>query len=322
MAILKLSDYINIDPDKVALPDYTNLGVTSVKNIRLSFDSIYIDDITGNKQKVETHTAEEIETLRMSFAEGVDTCEFPPGVYFRGNEYEKPYVLNYGFGRTEAIRSLKQKEWIFTLLEGTLEQMEDVQAKENEGYPKRLNKEVDMRKHLSEKVSKGRIKNTEESIRKEFRRIYTNRKKDVMNRVVQMVISECNTPQPYILYTSTAKVQDWIDNHSSIEYKVGAEYNEETDRYGVCIGEGYQYRVILQAVSRYFETGKETDIIGHVGAPTKKATIDIKRKKFLAQLEQLKKELSYCGMNKFPLRVIGFLPQDKEKENLKKLIEV
>jgi hypothetical protein len=320
MAILSLQDYVNSDLDRVALPDYTDLGVTSVKNILIPFDQIHIDDIEGNSQKVETHTAEEIETLRMSFSEGVDTAEFPPGVYYRGGD--KPYVLIYGFGRCEAIRALKQKEWAFTLLEGTPEQMEDVQARENEGYPKRLNKEVDMRKHLSRKVSNGRIKNTEEAIRKEFKRIYPNRKKDVMNRVVQMVIGECDTPQPYILYTSPSKVQDWIDNHSSVEHKIGGEYNPNTDTHGVCIGEGYQYRVILQAVERFVKTGKFTDIIGHVGAPTKMASIDMKRKKFLKQLESHIEELKECGMHTFPFRVIGFLPQDKEKESLKTLIRI
>ena len=321
MAILQMADYLNSDLDKIALPDYTDLGVTSVKNIKIPFSQIYIDDIDGNAQKVETHTPEEIEALRMSFAKGVDTAEFPAGVYFRGSEYDKPYVLVYGFGRTEAVRELKQKEWIFTLLDGTPEQLEDVQARENEGYPKRLNKEVDMRKHLSKKVTSARIKNTEEAIRKEFRRIYPNRQKDVMNRVVQMVIGECDTPRPYILYTSTSKVQDWIDNHSSIDYKIGGEYNKETDTYGVCIGEGYQYRVILQAVARYVETGKYTDIIGHVGAPTKNATFKTKRRKFLKQLETHIEDLKTCGMSTFPFRVIGFLPQDKENESLKTLVQ-
>lgn len=321
MAIIALEDYSSSNPDAVALPDYDDLGVTSVKNIKLSFDQIHIDDIEGNIGKVETHTPAEIEQLRMSFADGVDTQEFPPAVYFRGHEYKKPYVLVYGYGRSEAIRALGQKDWIFTLFKGTPEQMEDVQARENEGYPKRLNKEVDMRKHLSGKVSTGRIDNTEKAIKAEFMRIYgKTRDKTCRNRVVKMVMEEVNTPQPYILYTSVPKIQDWIDNHSRVEYKVGGEYNSETDTFGVCIGEGYQYRVIMQAITRYVETGKYTDLIGHVGAPTAKATLEIKRKNFIEKLEKHKSELKECGLKVFPLRVIGFLPQHRNDESLKELL--
>jgi len=323
MAIIALADYSASDPDAVALPDYTDLGVTSVKNIRLDFRDIHIDDIEGQHTKVETHTPEEIETLRMSFADGVDKLEFPPAVYFRGDSHDKPYVLVYGYGRSEAIRALGQKDWIFTLFSGTPEEMEDVQARENEGYPKRLNKEIDMRKHLSKKIKTGLIKNNERAIKAEFVRIYgKTRDKTCRNRVVKMVMEEAGTPQPYILYTSVPKIQDWIDNHSRVEYKVGGEYNSETDTYGVCIGEGYQYRVIMQAITRYVDTGKYTDLIGHVGAPTAKATLEIKRKNFVEKLEKHKRELKSCGLEVFPLRVIGFLPQERGKENLKGLLSV
>jgi len=303
-------------------PTTPDLGVTSVKNIKLDFKDIHIDDIDGQYTKVETHTAQEIEQLRLSFAGGVDTMEFPPAVYDRGEGHDKRYVLVYGYGRSEAIRALGTKSWIFTLFSGTLEQMKDVQARENEGYVKRLNKEVDMRKYLSSKVSRGLIKNSEKSISDEFIRIYgKTRDKSVRNRVVKMVMEETGTPQPYIIYTSVPKIQDWIDNHSSVEHKIGGEFNPEADTYGVCIGEGYQYRVIMQAITRYVETGKYTDLVGHVGAPTAKATLETKRKKFMKQLEQHRRDLQQCGLKIFPLNMIGFLPQERGKESLKELVK-
>lgn len=133
MAIITLADYINTNLDNIALPDYTELGVESVQNIVLSFDQIHIDDITGNVGKVDTHTGAEIEQLRLSFADGVDSQEFPPAVYYRGAAFNKPYVLVYGYGRSEAIRALGQTEWIFTLFSGTPEQMEDVQRTRERG---------------------------------------------------------------------------------------------------------------------------------------------------------------------------------------------
>ena len=323
MAIIALTDYSVSNPDAIALPNYTDLGVTSVKNLVISFDDIYINDEDGNNQKVETHTSQELEQLRLSFANGVDTNEYPPAVYDRGEEYDKRYVLVYGYGRTDAIRALGQKKWIFTLLSGTPEQMEDVQAQENEGYPKRLNKEVDMRQHLSRKVVNGRIPNTETAIRKEFKRIYgRTRDSSCLGRVVNMVMEETGTPQPYRLYPSPERVQEWIENNSSVEYVVGGEYNSETDTYGVCIGEGYQYRVVMQAIQRYMETGKYTDLIGHVKAPTAKLPLDLKRQKFLEQLEQHRVALEHCGLKVFPLNVLGFLPQDRVTENPKELVKM
>lgn len=321
MSSIPLTEYVSSNLNKIALPDYTDLGVTSVKNLVIPFDQIHIDDITGNIGKVDTHTGAEIEQLRMSFSGGVDVKEFPPAVYYRGAAYNEPYVLVYGYGRSEAIRALGQDSWVFTLFSGTPEQMEDVQAQENEGYPKRLNKEVDMRKHLCRKVKVGRIKNTEKAINSEFVRIYgKTRDKTCRNRVVKMVMEASDTPQPYILYTSVPKVQDWVSNHSSVEHVIGGEFSEDTDSYGVCVGEGYQYRVVLQAVTRFMETGKFTNLIGHVGAPTQKATLETKRMRFVELLNNQRRALEHCGLTIFPLRLLGFLPQEQGKENLKQLV--
>jgi tRNA G18 (ribose-2'-O)-methylase SpoU len=59
----------------------------------------------------------------------------------------------------------------------------------------------------------------------EIKKIYANRDKTVMNRVVQQVMEELNTPQPYILYTSTPRIQQWLDNHSSEQYCIEGEYD-------------------------------------------------------------------------------------------------
>jgi hypothetical protein len=301
----------------IPIPDWTQANVISKDTIILNFDDIYIDDIEGNKTKVETHTAEEIETLKNSFAEGVDLKEFPPAVRYRGPQYDKPYELVYGFGRCEALQLNKQKRWFFTLLEGDDDAMEDVQAMENEALPKRINKEVDMRKFLAAKVKEGKIGNTEKDIREKFRKIYANRDKTVMNRVIQQVMEELNTPQPYILYTSTPRIQQWLDNHSSESYSIEGEYDDDRGMVGVHIKEGYQYRAVIAAIQRYHKEGQRT----YVSPPTKKATLDSKRKQFIKEFNDIRTALESCGLNVWPIEVMGFLPQDKEKDNLKKLVK-
>jgi hypothetical protein len=58
-----------------------------------------------------------------------------------------------------------------------------------------------------------------------------------------------------------------------------------------------------------------------VGAPTAKATLETKRKKFMKQLEQHRRDLQQCGLKIFPLNMIGFLPQERGKESLKELVK-
>lgn len=314
--------YVQSNLSLIPIPDWTHANVISKDTIILNFDDIYIDDIDGNTTKVESHTAEEIETLKNSFAEGVDLKEFPPAVRYRGPQYDKTYELIYGYGRGEALLLNKQKSWFFTLLEGDADAIEDVQAMENEQLPKRINKEVDMRKFLAAKVQQRKIANNEKAIREKFKKIYSNRDKAVMNRVVQQVMEASNTPQPYILYTSTPRIKQWLDNHCSESYSIEGEYDDERKMVGVHIKEGYQYRVVIAAIERYYKTGERTYVIGHVDAPTKKATLNSKRKQFIEHFNNIRKALESCGLNIWPIEIMGFFPQDKENENVKKLVKV
>jgi hypothetical protein len=313
--------YVSSNLSKIPLPDWSHLNVKTKGTIVIPFDQIYIDDITGNQTKVETHTGEEIEALRLSFAGGVDLKEFPPAIVYRGDNYDKPYRLVYGYGRVEAIQVNKQTSWYFTLLEGGEDELEDVQAAENEVLPKRINKEIDMIKFLCDKVRQGKIPNTEQGIRDKFKKIYTNRANGVCGRVVQQVMENLNTPQPYYIYPSTARVKQWLDNHSSKLYEIGGELDYNRDMYGVLCKEGYQYRAVLAAIKRYAETGKFTYIIGHFTVPTSKATLEVKRKQFVNELNDILKSLQSCGLTVFPLKLLGFLPQDRENENLKVLVD-
>ena len=313
------------DINKVPVPDWTHLDVTSPTanpTIRLNWDQIYQDDITGNVTKEEPHTAAEIEALRLSFAAKVDEKEFPPAVKYRGKEYAKPWQLVYGYGRAEALRMLLTKGWFFTNLEGTEDALEDVQAQENELLPKRVNEEVDMRKFLIKKVNDGAIEKTEKSIRAKFKKVYPYRRKEVENRVVPQVLKELGVKLPYILYTSAPKVQDWIDNHSKESYVIGENFDHERDMYGVVMKEGYDWRVVMNAMKTYNETGKKTYVICHCGAPTKKQGFDKKRKNIAAAFKKWQQIFEAAGVKEWPIVLMGALPQDRKGENLKVLISL
>ena len=317
--------YNNADINNVPVPDWSHLDVTSPTSnstVRLKWDEIYIDDITGNITKEEAHTAEEIEALRLSFSAQVDTTQFPPAVKYRGKEYAKPYQLVYGYGRSEALRLLQTEGWFFTLLEGTEDALEDVQAQENEMLPKRVNEEVDMRKFLIQKVTDGKIEKTEEAIRAKFKKVYPYRRKETMNRVVPQVLKELGVKLPYILYTSKSKVEDWISNHSKEEYVIGEKFDHERNMYGVQMKEGYDWRVVMNAMQTFAETGKKTYVICHCGAPTKKQNFSIKRKKIVARFDHWKSVYTKMGVTTWPIVLMGALPQDRKNDNMKVLVKM
>ena len=317
--------YNNADINNVPVPDWSHLDVTSPTSnstVRLKWDEIYIDDITGNITKEEAHTAEEIEALRLSFSAQVDTTQFPPAVKYRGKEYAKPYQLVYGYGRSEALRLLQTEGWFFTLLEGTEDALEDVQAQENEMLPKRVNEEVDMRKFLIQKVTDGKIEKTEEAIRAKFKKVYPYRRKETMNRVVPQVLKELGVKLPYILYTYKSKVEDWISNHSKEEYVIGEKFDHERNMYGVQMKEGYDWRVVMNAMQTFAETGKKTYVICHCGAPTKKQNFTIKRKNIVLRFDHWKSVYTKMGVTTWPIVLMGALPQDRKNESLKSLVQM
>ena len=56
--------------------------------------------------------------------------------------------------------------------------------------------------------------------------------------------------------------------------------------YGVVMKEGYDWRVVMNAMKTYNETGKKTYVICHCGAPTKKQGFDKKRKNIAAAFKK------------------------------------
>ena len=134
-------------------------------------------------------------------------------------------------------------------------------------------------------------------------------------------MEQTNTPQPFRIFTSTPRIRQWFENHSSEQYSIEGEYDAVRDMYGVHIKEGYQYRVVISAIERYSKTGKFTYVIGHFSAPTKKATLHSKRIKFQLEFDRIKTALESCGLSIWPIVIMGYFPQDKEKENAKVLVK-
>ena len=210
---------------------------------------------------------------------------------------------------------------VFTHLEGSDDAIEDVQAQENEKLPKRINEERDMVHFLIQKVNHGHIEKTEKDIKRKFRLVYSYRPSVVRNRVIEKTLAALGVEQPFITYTSTPKIENWINNHSREEYVINNDYDKDRDLHVVTMKEGYQYRVVSNAFQTYKETKKKTGVIFHCGSPTKKATLYKKRRQVLEGFNEIRGNMESCGLKIWPIEVIGALPQDRESDNIKELVK-
>ena len=318
---MTVSDFFSsTEPSNIASPDWSHLNVKTKPTLKLTWDEIYINDDL-NASKVKEHSSEEIQSLKLSFSEKVDIKEYPPAVRYRGGDRE-PWELVYGFGRSEALRLLNTEGWFFTHLEGSDDAIEDVQAQENEKLPKRINEERDMIHFLIQKVNHGHIEKSEKDIKSKFKLVYPYRPSEVRNRVIAQTLAALGVEQPFITYTSTPKIENWIKNHSREEYVINNDYDKDRDLHVVTMKEGYQYRVVSNAFQTYKETKKKTGVIFHCGSPTKKATLYKKRKQVLEGFNEIRENMESCGLKIWPIEIIGALPQDRESDNIKELVKI
>lgn len=321
-----ISDFLSLSEGKIARPDWSHLNVDLLESKKLKWSEIYIDDTDHNNSKVTSHTAAEIESLRLSFSTGVNVKMPPPAVRDRGPHVNgKRYELLYGFGRSEALQMLNTDSWWFSVLDGSPDALEDVQASENEELPKTVNKECDMIKFLSDKVVRGLITKDESAVRRKFGKIYPNRDAGVAGRVVQKVIENTGIPQPYELYTSQVKVQQWLDNHSSESYTIGGEFDSSRDMYGVAMKEGYHIMTFYQAAKRFEKDGKKTYVIVHCGVPKKNTSLKAKRNQVVKDFEVLRETYqTVFGFNEteWPIVIMDALPQERGVEDWKTLVSI
>jgi hypothetical protein len=321
--MISVHELKDMDPSIVAKPNYSNLnGVRVIDNILIDLNKIYYDE-AGNNIRSNGQDPAHIESLKLSFAQGVDISEFPPGVIQRKGKTDKfTHDLVYGFGRFASLMELGVKKYPVTLLDVDNESaLDDVKVNENETKPKSENSEMDIKSAISKKIIKGWIANDEDVIREEIKRICSYRKKQSVDRIVQAVISDRKTPQKFQFY-SPAKAQQWLNNNSSEEYIIG-DFDDKRDMFGYLVKEGYQYRFVMNAIRNYALYGKKSYCIVHVGSPSGKSTIEVKRKQFVDELNQITKNFLFVSNNGIVVwEIMGFLPQILGIEDWKTLIKL
>lgn len=324
--MIHLNDVEKIDLTLIPKPDYSHLSGVKVSNtILIKLSDIYVDDLLGNATRVNGTQTKHIESLRLSFSKGVNINELPPAVILRNGGTLQSYDLICGYHRYSALLELNAQYYFFTVLELENESVKkDVQLSENEVFEKLENSELDIKSTISWKIKNGYLNNEEVDIRQELIRVCPFRKKQSLDRIVQTVISDCNTPQRYQFY-GPSKTKLWLQNHSSLEYTIGS-FDQSRDMFGFLVKEGYQYRFVMNAVRNYATTGKRSYCIAHVGSPSGAASIKEKRLQFVEHLDEILNNLCITfGKSSSEINVweiMGFLPQVVGVDDWKKLTQI
>lgn len=305
---------------ELPVPDWSHLGSKSNRNEVIAFDDIYIDSTNHNPSRCIEHTPQEIESLKLAIHAGVEVTEYPMAVT-RTTLRDKPFELVYGNGRTEALMLLGVTKWVFTIIEASSINLDRIALSENKKrLPKVDIKRQEMINGLNKLIVNGAIKNDEKSIKAEATLLW-NPPREELGRVVQLTMSQSETPQPFWFWSSAVRVNQWVTNHALDKtYAIDGNLDEGRDMYGSMCKNGYLPAKTIQAFGRLAKTGKKTYILGHVDAPSAKSSICDKRTAFMKAYEAMKSMFEDDLGIEFPLIVLGFLPQVKDIEDLQDII--
>ena len=323
---IKTDEVTSVDLSKVAQPSFNHLDVQVLGTKLISIDDIFIDPTQGNKtRQITNDNVAHIESLKMSFAQGIDLNQYPPCVIPTTQKTKeefktsKPYELVYGFHRLGALIELHLKTYFFTVISTDERGVYSVRMEENEPLPKLDNKEVDLKAALGSMIKEGLIEKTEPAVRAQLNLVARSRKKQSKDKIVQMVMHDNGIPSRFMFYSPSQAIQ-WCNLYSNGDYQFGGEWDSKRKLNGFLCKEGYLYRTVWRAMKKFVQDGEKSYVISHMGAPTKSATLSQKRENFQSELDSMKEIMKGVGVTEDFLEHLGSLPQDRDNDNWTKLV--
>ena len=304
------------------IPDFSNVGVKITTKIKLKLSQVLIDDMEGNTARQHGTSESDIESLKHSLSKGWDTTEYLPCVIKNPNENsDYSHILVYGYNRANALELLYggDFEMIFDVVDCTDSQLLDIRTMENEGLPKVTNKEIDIVKTIMLKINKFGLKKDTDEIRKHLDLICPFRSKESKDSIVRQVenLSELDTA---VYEWNEVKAKRWSKEQSATKYNFSGDLTGKIHTF-MC-KQGSAYRTYHRMMTKYLETGNDCQVIFHVSRPTKKSSISIKRERTMEDWNTGLKRLQDLGCKTDFMKVAGFLPQEKGKDNWSKLVQV
>ena len=326
-SIIDLSEVKNLHPSTFKPPmQYGHLGVSFASEpVWIPFHKIRRSDTEHNNsgRKVK-HTNDELKKLSNSFAEGVQLWQELPIVSEVTDpevSKHKPYNLEVGFGRTNAIGTNGETGYWHWVVSGKSTQIKDMAAFENTYEminTKFQTGEAGIVNHLKQLLISNALGNDEEEIEAKMNQVWPGLKAQAKGRILSDVKDSATKPRRYQTYNSE-DVKMWLSDSAAVQFLTGSNWDANRSKLGSCAIN--MLDPWINACMNYAKTGKQSYVVLSVKAPGKNSTLTKKRQAHLDKLENFRSSFRKLGMNTFPLEVLGFMPQDTINEDMRFLVD-
>lgn len=327
--IVNLSEVKTLNPTETFFrpTQYDHLGVIfSVEPKWISFDDIRrADRKENNSGRQKQHTTKQLKDLQDSFAGGVQLWQELPVVSETTDpavKKIKPYNLELGFGRTNAIGSNGAKGYWHWIVKGTRTQLNDMAAFEN--TQKLLDTEFQtgeegVEHHLKELIEHNALANDEVEIEKKINQVWPGLNKMSLGRTLSNVKNQKTKPRQYQTYNAE-DIKIWLSETAAMSFVTGGNWDSTRNKIG--------YSAVnmldpwINSCMQYAKTRKKSYVVMTVKSPGVKSTLQTKRLAHIDKLKEYKHAFKQLGMTIMPLEILGFMPQDNQNEDPRYLVNV
>lgn len=311
-------------------------GVAWKERKIIPFDMIEMDPF-DNIVRIGGTNSTLINELRESMSKGINPSECLPvlqelkvptpythPIYGSGVYY---YKLVDGHNRCETLKIIGYEEYAFDIAEFGTNGVNYELARasfalaSNAPRPKISSSNDDVLHAASKLVEKGLLSNTLDSIKSWIEK-YSQFRGKRASEIANQVGNGTGAAGSIALWTPA------MIKHDVSKYGIKSHGNFDTKRgmHGYTCKSGYENETVLMAATKLYETGETSYVVGHVPIPSK-GTIHDAREDIPENFNYYEKILdnlfSYrIKEGKYPWQVIGFLPQTKDEQIAKKIVEV
>jgi hypothetical protein len=328
-------DTKNLDPKLVRSIPIVYDGTKFIENLIIPLDEIYVPPIGNNPIRKKGKDPKTVGQLAHSLRQGIHYAERPPCVYkysqmLNGKSYK--YVLVAGNHRFEALSNNNYKEWIFAVYEFALDghsllgSLGPWQLIENDDKPPRLESSVeDVVNMIVRFIDQNdpKIDTSSNGLRVFVRKHTRHRSEGVITEICNKVRAKCGVYTDMVTYTAR-DVKCFVDENT--DYVTFGKFDSKRDKFGWSVLEGYEYESVVNALRKFFETGKESIFLCHTKAPNDNMDLQSKRENMIASFDARMDHILaaaefYRKNGRMPYTIEGFLPQDL-KANEKSIIKM
>ena len=333
----KLDEVVNFDKNTAShfftksYFKYSHLGdnLKFVGPVKVSLNTIIQEDtLTKNSGRPDRHTTLELQNISKDLGNGVKPyLDFPIIVKNDDPDVEAKYELVAGFGTLNGLVTNGVKEYWFYIVENaTPSQIDEIATYENTSHindTKYWTGEKGVIHHIKNEIAKNHkeLVNTEDSITAYINRVWPGISEEVRGRIVSKAKNAQTTRRSFITYNA-AGVKAWLSETADEKAKFvfGGKYDIDRNQYGYLGANTMD--PIINGARKYVETNNFSYVVLHVKDPGIKTVKQLRQNK-IEQFNNMLTMFKSLGVkNTNFIKILGFLPQDTKKEDMRFLVDV